>query len=81
MKMPCDSMTYDNYCQRLKRHLDSEELKEMGVLPEDFGTHSFRIGGASVMGADFTVIPVFIQKSLRHKKFESTLNYLHLSLG
>ena len=74
-------MNYDNYRQRLKRHLDSEEFKAMGVLPEDYGTHSFRIGGSSVMGADQTVSPVFIQKNMRHKNIQSTLNYIRPSLG
>ncbi len=53
----------------------------MGVLPEDYGTHSFRIGGSSVMGADQTVSPVFIQKNMRHKNIQSTLNYIRPSLG
>ena len=60
IKKPIESMSYDNFLQRLKKHLDSEEFKEMAVLPEDYGTHSFRIGGSSVMGADQTVSPVFI---------------------
>merc|ERR1712115_616935 len=59
IKKPIESMSYDNFHQRLKRHLDSEEFKAMEVLPEDYGTHSFRIGGSSVMGADQTVSPVF----------------------
>merc|ERR1712089_81883 len=71
-KMPLEPMNYDNYRQRLKRHLDSEEFKAMGVLPEDYGTHSFRIGGSSVMGADQIVSPVFIQKNMRHKNIQST---------
>ena len=53
----------------------------MGVLLEDYGTHSFRIGGSSVMGADQTVSPVFIQKNMRHKNIQSTLNYIRPSLG
>ena len=81
IKKPLEPMSYDNYRQRLKRHLDSEEFKAMGVLPEDYGTHSFRIGGSSVMGADQTVSPVFIQKNMRHKNIQSTLNYIRPSLG
>ena len=79
--MPCEALPYDNYCQQLKKHLDSEELKKLGVLPEDYSTHSFRIGGASVLGADNTVSPVFIQKNMRHKQIQSTLNYIRPSLG
>ena len=81
LKVPCEAMLYDNYRQRLKKHLDSEDLKAMGVLSEDYGTHSFRIGGASVLGADSSVSPVFIQKNLRHKNIQSTLNYIRPSLG
>merc|ERR1712101_3923 len=81
IKKPIKPMSYDNFHQRLKRHLDSEEFKAMGVLPEDYGTHSFRIGGSSVMGADQTVSPVFIQKNMRHKNIRSTLNYIRPSLG
>ena len=81
IKKPLEPMTYDNYRQRLKRHMDTEECKAMGVLPEDYGTHSFRIGGSSVMGTDQTVSPVFIQKNMRHKNIQSTLNYIRPSLG
>merc|ERR1712089_47195 len=76
-----EPMSYDNYRQRLKRHIDTKECKAMGVLPEDYGTHSFRIVGSSVMEADQTVSPVFIQKNMRHKNIQSTLNYIRLSLG
>ena len=81
LKVPLEPMVYDNYRQRLKKHLDSEEFKAMGVLPEDYCTHSFRIGGSSVMGADQTVSPVFIQKNMRHKNIQSTLNYIRPTLG
>ena len=33
------------------------------------------------MGADQTVSPVFIQKNMRHKNIQSTLNYIQPSLG
>ena len=33
------------------------------------------------MGADQTVSPVFIQKNMRHKNIQSTLNYIRPSLG
>ena len=33
------------------------------------------------MGADQTVSPVFIQKNIRHKNIQSTLNYIRRSLG
>ena len=48
-------------------------VKGLGVFPQDYSTHSFRKGGLSVLGADFTVSPAFVQKSARHKHWASTV--------
>ena len=69
IQIPMVSITYNNYRKHLKKHLDCETLKDMGVFLEDFSTHSFRQGGLSVL-ADGEVHPVFIQKSARHKQWE-----------
>ena len=61
------SVAYDNYRNVLKIHFDSEEQKDMGVYPEDYSTHSFRLGGISAMGADNIVTPAFIQSAI-HKR-------------
>ena len=53
-----------------------DDLREIGVYPQDYSTHSFRKGGLSVLGADCMVSPAFIQKSARHKHFASTVNYI-----
>ena len=47
--MPTESMTYNNYRGGLKKHLDDETLKDMGVSVSDYSTHSFRRGGLSVL--------------------------------
>ena len=73
-------MTYDNYRKRLKKHLDDEILKDMGVTPEDYSTHSFRLGGISVL-SDGDVHPAFVQKNAHHKTWDSTVNYINLSLS
>ena len=73
---PLVPITYDNYRQRLKRHLENEEMAKMGVNNEDYGTHSFRIGGLSILGNDSSVCPAFIQKSVRHKRLSSTMGYI-----
>ena len=64
LKIP---FTYDNYRKSLKKHLNCKTLQEMGVSPEDNSTHSFRLGGLSVL-ADGEVNPAFLQKSARHKR-------------
>ena len=71
--LPCTQFSYENYRKRLKVHLDTAELRDMGVFPQDYSTHSFRKGGLSVLGADCTVSPAFIQKSARHKHWASTV--------
>ena len=63
IQIPMVAITYDNYRKHLKKHLDCETLKEMGVFPEDYSTHSFRQGGLSVL-ADGDMHPALIQKSL-----------------
>ena len=73
-------MTYDNYRKRLKAHLEHQDMTSLGVTAEDFGTHSFRIGGLSVLGNDGQVQPAFIQKSARHKHLNSTTRYIQPSL-
>ena len=61
IQIPKVPITYNNYRKHLKQHLDCKTLKEMGVTPEDYSTHSFRIGGMSVL-ADGEVHPAFLQK-------------------
>ena len=60
ISLPCTQFLYENYRRRLKVHLDTAELREMGVFPKDYSTHSFRKGGLSVLGADCTVTPAFL---------------------
>ena len=48
-----------------EKNFDCKTLREMGVSPEDYSTHSFRLG-LSVL-ADGEVHPAFIQKSARTK--------------
>ena len=72
-------ITYDNYRKCLKQHLDCKTLKEMGVTPEDYSTHSFRIEGMSVL-ADGEVHPAFLQKSAHHKRWELAVTYINPSL-
>ena len=74
-------MTYHSYCQCLKAHLANDELKQMGVLPWDYSTHSFRIGGLSIMNADEVVTPTFTKKNAPQKRIDSTLNYCHSTMG
>ena len=38
---PIESITYNVYRKHLKQHLDCEALKELGVYPADYSTHSF----------------------------------------
>ena len=42
-------MTYNNYKNRLKKYLDDETLKDMGVSAVDYSTHDFRKGGLSIL--------------------------------
>ena len=64
----------------LKKHLDDEILQDMGVTLEDYSTHSIRLGGISVL-SDGDVHQVFVQKNARHKRWDSTLNYINPSLS
>ena len=79
IQIPKVPITYDNYRKHLKRHLDCETLKDMGAYPEDYSTHSFRKGGLSVL-ADGEMHPAFIQKSVHHKWWESSVTYIDPSL-
>ena len=80
LKVPSEAMTYDNYRKRLKTHLEHQDMTSLGVTAGDFGTHSFRIGGLSVLGNDGQVQPAFVQKSARHKNLNSTMRYIQPSL-
>ena len=62
---PPASITYDNY---RKCDLDSEELKEMGFYAEDYSTHSFRLGGLSVMVS--SGLPSFHSEKYQVQKIE-----------
>ena len=48
----------------------------MGVHLEDYSTHSFRLGGLSVMADDKVVTPAFLKKSAHHKRWDSIVNYI-----
>ena len=63
IRVPLEPMSYNTYRQNLKRHLDGKALRELGVYPVDYSTHSFRKGGLSML-ADGGMHPVYIQKSL-----------------
>ena len=73
LKVPGEAMKYDNYRKRFKAHLGHIDLTSLGVDADDFGTHSFRIGGLSVLGNDGQVNPAFIQRNARHKNLSSTM--------
>ena len=64
IQTPMVPITYDNYRNHLKRHLDCETLRDRGVFPSDYSMHSFRKGGLSVL-ADRYVHPAFVLKSVR----------------
>ena len=66
IRVPMVAISYDIYRKHLKQHLDCEALKELGVYPADYSTHSFRKGSLSML-ADGEMHPAFIQKSACHK--------------
>merc|ERR1712121_322529 len=80
IRVPVERMSYDVYRKLLKRHLDSKALRELGVSPGDYSTHSFRKGGLSML-ADGDMHPVYIQKSAMHKSIESSVPYSESSLS
>ena len=80
IRVPLEPMSYDVYRKLLKRHLDGKALRELGVYPVDYSTHSFRKGGLSML-ADGGMHPVYIQKSAQHKSIESSVPYIKASLS
>ena len=62
IRVPLERMSYDVYRSLLKRHLDAKALRELGVSPGDYFTHSFWKGGLSML-TDGDMHPVYIQKS------------------
>merc|ERR1711873_208065 len=76
---PVESMSYDVYRGLLKKHLDTKAMKDLGLSPGDYSTHSFRKGGLSML-AEGDMHPVYIQKSARHKRIESSVPYIESSL-
>ena len=70
IRVPIVSISYNLYRKHLKQHLDCEALKELGVYPEDYSTHSFRKGSLSML-ADGDMDQSFIQKAAHHKRPES----------
>ena len=80
LKVPGEAMKYDNYRKRFKAHLAHNDMTSLGVNADDFGTHSFRIRGLSVLGNDGQVNPSFIQRSASHKNLNSTMRYIRPSL-
>ena len=79
IRVPVESMSYDVYRGLLKKHLDTKAMKDLGLSPGDYSTHSFRKGGLSML-ADGDMHPVYIQKSARHKRIESSVPYIESSL-
>merc|ERR1711873_347142 len=77
---PVESMSYDVYRGLLKKHLDTKAMKDLGLSPGDYSTHSFRKGGLSML-AEGDMHPVYIQKSARHKSIESSVPYIESSLS
>ena len=59
IQAPPPPVAFEKYRKRFKRHLDLNELKEVGVSSQDYFFESFRLGGLSVMGADKIITPVF----------------------
>ena len=80
IREPIEAITYNIYRECLKRHLDCEALKELGVYPSDYSTHSFRKGSLSML-ADGDMHPAYIQKAARHKQAESSVIYIEASLS
>ena len=79
IRVPVESMSYDVYRGLLKKHLDTKAMKDLGLSPGDYSTHSFRKGGLSML-AEGDMHPVYIQKSARHKRIESSVPYIESSL-
>ena len=65
-------MSYNNYRGILKKHLEDETLKDMGVSVPDYSTHSFRRGGLSIL-ADGDMHPSYIQNNAQHKCWDSSV--------
>ena len=51
----------DSYCKKLQSHLDSKEIKFVGVNSLVFSSDSFKLGGLKAMGPYIVVNPVFFQ--------------------
>ena len=80
IQIPFAPVTYDNFRNPLKNHLDCKELMDMGVHLEDYSTHSFRLGGLSVIVDDKVVTLAFLKKSAHLKRWDSTVSYIKPSL-
>ena len=80
IQIPKDSMSYNNYRGILKKHLEDEMLKDMGVSVTDYSTHSFRRGGLSIL-AYGEMHPSYIQNNARHKYWELSVTYINPSLS
>ena len=80
IRLPMEALSYNVYRKHLKRHLDCAALKELGVFPADYSTHSFRKGSLSML-ADGDMHPAFIQKAARHKRADSSVTYIESSLS
>ena len=66
IREPIETITYNVYRKHLKQHLDCAALKELGVYPANYSTHSFRKGSLSML-ADGDMHPAYIQKAACHK--------------
>ena len=75
IRLPIEALSYNVYRKHLKRHLDCAALKEMGVFPDNYSTHSFRKGSLSML-VDGDMHPAFIQKAAQHKRADSSVTYI-----
>ena len=41
---PAKCLPADSYCKKLQSHLDSKELRAVGVNPIDYSSDSFKLG-------------------------------------
>ena len=61
---PPKCMQADSYRKKLLSHLDSKELRSVGVNSLVYSSDSFKLGGLKYMGPNKVVNPVFSNKNL-----------------
>ena len=50
---PAKCLPADSYRKKFRSHVDSKELRAVGVNPIDFSSDSFKLGGLKYMGPVF----------------------------